>query len=51
MAELARYLGAELERAPHPPATRAPSSPRFGGARVRVRGRFSVRVSPAAARG
>jgi len=28
MAELARYLGTELERAPHPAATRAPPSPR-----------------------
>ncbi|HEY4470425.1 MAG TPA: alpha-L-glutamate ligase [Stellaceae bacterium] len=28
MEELARYLGGELERAPHPPATRAPPSPR-----------------------
>jgi hypothetical protein len=26
MAKLARYLGGELERAPHPPATRAPPS-------------------------
>jgi len=31
MAELARYLGGELERAPHPPAMRAPSSPRKRG--------------------
>ena len=51
MAELARYLGAELERAPHPPATVAPPSSRFSEERVGVRGRFSVRVSPAAARG
>src|SRR5438270_9324210 len=28
MEELARYLGSELERAPHAPATRAPPSPR-----------------------
>ena len=28
MAEVARYLGGLLERAPHPPATRAPPSPR-----------------------
>ena len=28
MAELARYLGSELESALHPPATRAPPSPR-----------------------
>jgi hypothetical protein len=34
MAELARYLGGLLERAPHPPATRAPPSPRSSGARV-----------------